>query len=339
MSLMRSSRETEEDKLKDHQLHSKPSGERKVPVVYYLCRKNGQLDHPHFIEVSLSSNHGLYLKDVINRLNHLRGKAMACLYSWSSKRIYKNGFVWQDLSENDLIFPVQGQEYILKGSQLLEFDNKESDFSTVVTHHRRNQSLSSIDYKVYKSPESTRKLATEASTQTEDLRRRKKPTTEKDEITELSREEMISPPQESDSSPETLESLMNSDGRLIVIPEDEETNRTMENLSSGKMGVLMQMISCGAMSFKKCGPMVMEECTVGSGTGNYRMERAEMELRSFGRVKLEEKEYFSGSLIDESKKEVVHALKRSSSYNIDRSSRMGLKTGKSKACDSNTKPN
>ena len=35
--------------------------ERKVAVVYYLSR-NGQLEHPHFMEVPLSSNDGLYLK-------------------------------------------------------------------------------------------------------------------------------------------------------------------------------------------------------------------------------------------------------------------------------------
>lgn len=34
---------------------------RKVPVLYYLSR-NGQLEHPHLIEVPLSSSHGLYLR-------------------------------------------------------------------------------------------------------------------------------------------------------------------------------------------------------------------------------------------------------------------------------------
>lgn len=33
----------------------------KVPVVYYLCR-NRHLEHPHFMEVPLSSSDGLYLK-------------------------------------------------------------------------------------------------------------------------------------------------------------------------------------------------------------------------------------------------------------------------------------
>ncbi|CAL9759023.1 unnamed protein product [Musa acuminata subsp. burmannicoides] len=92
---------------------------RKVPVVYYLCR-NRHLEHPHFIEVPLSSPEGLYLRDVIDRLNVLRGRKMAAMYSWSCKRSYKNGFVWHDLSEDDLILPAQGNEFVLKGSELLD---------------------------------------------------------------------------------------------------------------------------------------------------------------------------------------------------------------------------
>lgn len=94
----------------------KSKAERKdvmVPVVYYLSR-NGQLEHPHFMEVPLSSSDGLFLRgtppllflhmqfqsivltmrisklslfsDVMNRLNFLRGKGMATMYAWSSKR-------------------------------------------------------------------------------------------------------------------------------------------------------------------------------------------------------------------------------------------------------------
>jgi hypothetical protein len=33
----------------------------KVAVIYYLCR-NRQLEHPHFMEVPLSSPDGLYLR-------------------------------------------------------------------------------------------------------------------------------------------------------------------------------------------------------------------------------------------------------------------------------------
>ena len=35
-------------------------------------------------------------------------------------RGYKNGFVRHDLSEDDWILPVQGNEYVLNGSELLD---------------------------------------------------------------------------------------------------------------------------------------------------------------------------------------------------------------------------
>ncbi|RWW72806.1 hypothetical protein BHE74_00019361 [Ensete ventricosum] len=36
------------------------------------------------------------------------------------RRSYKNGFVWHDLSQGDLILPAHGDEYVLKGSELLD---------------------------------------------------------------------------------------------------------------------------------------------------------------------------------------------------------------------------
>jgi hypothetical protein len=95
---------------------------------------------------------GVAAADVINRLNVLRGKGMVSMYSWSCKRYcrctsqsnsnlyflcfcllippvviciciarsYKNGFVWHDLSDDDLVLPAQGNEYIIKGSELLD---------------------------------------------------------------------------------------------------------------------------------------------------------------------------------------------------------------------------
>uniref|UniRef100_A0A804M269 SOSEKI DIX-like domain-containing protein n=1 Tax=Zea mays TaxID=4577 RepID=A0A804M269_MAIZE len=92
---------------------------RKVPVVYYLTRSR-HLEHPHFVEVPLASPEGLYLRDVINHLNMVRGKGMAAMYSWSCKRSYKNGFVWHDLSEDDLVLPATDGEYVLKGSELVD---------------------------------------------------------------------------------------------------------------------------------------------------------------------------------------------------------------------------
>ncbi|KAI5072256.1 hypothetical protein GOP47_0012362 [Adiantum capillus-veneris] len=91
---------------------------RKVHVVYYLSR-SGQLEHPHLLEVSIPPNQGLYLRDVKRRLAVIRGKRLPLTFAWSYKRSYKNGYVWQDLCDDDLIFPAHGCEYVLKGSEIL----------------------------------------------------------------------------------------------------------------------------------------------------------------------------------------------------------------------------
>ncbi|KAG5118567.1 hypothetical protein AAZX31_12G063200 [Glycine max] len=362
----------------------KPKTPRKVSVVYYLSR-NGQLEHPHFMEVPLSSPHGLYLKDVINRLNALRGKGMATLYSWSAKRSYKNGFVWHDLSENDFIYPTtQGQDYILKGSEIVEHNvtgagarvnksEEESDSPVVITR-RRNQSWSSIDmneYRVYKSEsfgDSAGRIGADAATQTEEKRKRRRAGREGEAVeiqekndgieagmegervahvtcdddnnnhtTELSREEISPPP--SDSSPETLETLMRADGRLgLRSSESEKENLTVESCPSGRTrasSVLLQLLSCGAVSFKECGANAVKDqgfSLVGHyksrmprGAGNHSGNETgtSMEIPDLSRVRLEDKEYFSGSLI-ETKKVETPALKRSSSYNADSGSRLQI---------------
>ncbi|KVH88248.1 Protein of unknown function DUF966 [Cynara cardunculus var. scolymus] len=115
---------------------------RKVQVVYYVS-KNGQLEHPHIVEVTYLVHHQLRLKgspisfhlfllliltfafdfwilllnniDVLERLSVLRGRGMPSLYSW----MYKNGYVWNDLGENDVICPSDGEEFVLKASQLV----------------------------------------------------------------------------------------------------------------------------------------------------------------------------------------------------------------------------
>ncbi|KAL6656528.1 hypothetical protein ACP70R_007354 [Stipagrostis hirtigluma subsp. patula] len=101
-------------------INSGSSAGTRVTVVYYLCRNGRHLEHPHLMELHLASpNHTLYLRDVVHRLDALRGKGMAAMYAWSCKRRYKTGFVWHDVSENDVLLPAQGSEYVLKGSQLL----------------------------------------------------------------------------------------------------------------------------------------------------------------------------------------------------------------------------
>lgn len=272
----------------------------------------------------------------------------------SSKRIfifrsYKNGFVWQDLEEDDVIYPAEGQEYILKGSELLEppallqdppvtFPSKPPEILNSGTEfpaptRRRNQSWSAIDlheYKVYKSDsgEPAGKFAADASTQTDEMRHRRHAV---EKSTELSREEISPPP--SESSPETLESLMKADGKLIKSAGtgEKRDDLTISHHPSGRMKastVLMQLLTCGSIGFKDCGPGYMREHPGLSVVGPYkaRMPRGgvedEEQLRGTnnvkGKVRVEEKEYFSGSLIQETNRDEFPALKRSSSYNADR---------------------
>lgn len=54
-------RETSPDRAKICRLKQKIKPFRKVQVVYYLSR-NGLLEHPHFMEITLSTNQPLRLK-------------------------------------------------------------------------------------------------------------------------------------------------------------------------------------------------------------------------------------------------------------------------------------
>ncbi|KAL6616166.1 hypothetical protein ACP70R_038436 [Stipagrostis hirtigluma subsp. patula] len=87
---------------------------RRINVVYFLSR-GGRTDHPHLFRVNHHSRAGVRLRDVKRWLSELRGKDMPDNFSWSYKRKYKAGYVWQDLKDDDLITPVADNEYVLKG--------------------------------------------------------------------------------------------------------------------------------------------------------------------------------------------------------------------------------
>ncbi|KAM4094065.1 hypothetical protein ACB094_06G167200 [Castanea mollissima] len=255
--------------------------EQKVPIIYYLSR-NGQLEQPHFMEVPLSSPKGLYLKDVLNRLNILRGQGMANMYTWSSKRSYKNGFVWQDLSDNDFIYPCHGQEYVFKGSQLLEtslsfrsyetvssisstsnnsFDTStssiDSNIPTVIVR-KKNQSWSSFDdlreYEVYKARAGGEfaAKASNAATQTEDKERQKRKGGEEveecegNDVTEMKGHEEVHLAFSKDGfgGLGSLEGSKKVDVRNLLL----ENDCPREKKKASK--VLMQLISCGSRGIK-----------------------------------------------------------------------------------------
>ncbi|ONK61920.1 uncharacterized protein A4U43_C08F34930 [Asparagus officinalis] len=332
--------------------------DRKVSVVYYLSR-NGHLEHPHFMEVSVGLGEGLYLRDVIKRLNSLRGKGMANLYSWSSKRSYKNGFVWHDLIEDDFIYPAHGNEYILKGSELLKLDSSQDDTQEVrssksiqddsnIPIRSKNRthwgSFDLCEYKVNKNKITleTSIKNTDAWTQTEDKGVKAQSSVIKEEeveeeeeeenaVTELNRNE-ISPPSSSSSS-ETLEGLIKADGTVAPIGANGK-DKDVGNCSRRKIKTpmaLMQLISCGSISVKDKGfslvshfkgrmPRVM--------SGEVKESEGSKRSNSFS-PELEEKEYFSGSLIELKKKASgangeFSSLRRSSSCNAERGLKMEL---------------
>ncbi|PWA36876.1 hypothetical protein CTI12_AA595650 [Artemisia annua] len=230
---------------------SEPKGvvpARKVAVLYYISR-NGHLEHPHLIDVPMSSPHGLYLKDVMKTLNQHRGKGMANMYSWSFKRSYKNGYVWQDVSKDDLIQPTNGQDYIIKGSELLNTHISPNQSETMVI--RRNRSWSSFDNPqqagLAHKCESNRELAAKfAPDATEGPRR--------EQVTD----EILSPPP-SNSSSEA--SVVMSRSRYVderVKVRDPDPTVEDQHATSGRMKashVLMHLITCGTDSVKNVSPL------------------------------------------------------------------------------------
>ncbi|XP_061372247.1 protein SOSEKI 5-like [Gastrolobium bilobum] len=228
--------------------------ELKVPVIYYLSG-NGQLEHPHLMEVLISSPHGmLCLKDVINRLSFLRGQGMANMYSWSTKRSYKNGYVWQDLSENDFIYPSSGHEYVLKGTQLIETCLSFRSHETISTPSSKsstetNNSSTECDYKLCMAQtcrEFSRKAAN-ASTQTEEKSRQRMMQRDQNEESEGNDARELG--ENGDSLPFSISSFGVLEGSLEGYGSADIRNQRVENeRPSGRMKaseVLMQLIRCG----------------------------------------------------------------------------------------------
>nr|QEG03100.1 upstream of FLC-like protein isoform X1 [Cymbidium ensifolium] len=330
-----------------------PKNRGKVPVVYYLSR-NGQLEHPHFMEVMLSSARGLHLRDVLNRLDFLRGKGMASMYSWSSKRNYKNGFVWHDLSDDDVIHPAHGNEYILKGSELLhglpsaqklqetsespEIPKSDTGF---VSSRRKNavwssRSLDLGEYKVYKNDLMAASTGNaDAATQTDDKRRRRRAQTkdgegdrslvirgEENPRTELGCDEISPPP--SSSSSETLETVIKTDGSIISAAVAGGKSGG-ENCHSGRFrasasAVVMHLISCGSFSLVPPYRTVVQR---GAPSDDQELRETNGVMGISG-LTVQEKEYYSGSLVETKKGDGgdgvgdLPVLKRSSSYNAER---------------------
>ncbi|KAL0461241.1 UNVERIFIED_CONTAM: protein UPSTREAM OF FLC [Sesamum latifolium] len=357
---------------------------KKVQVVYYLSR-NGHLEHPHYMEVTHLAHQQLRLKDVMERLAVLRGKGMPLLYSWSCKRSYKNGYVWNDLSENDVIFPSEGAEYVLKGSELvlgcteklahLQFGNVQNQQAAIdpnfhpkrkcLASKRRPQHHETFDNQYHAAEEEQEReheqehkaiySSCSKGVSTEEIFGQK--STQKNNVvnpTELTLETHSFSSHKSTTSTSTT--LSDADDnrnskRFGDAGDDPVGNEPLLSRNS----MLFSLIACGGSgSFRKTlpPPAVEEPCTVGrkscsggslllkgvvrkAAAGRVAVEDDEMRIRymsenpRFGNLHSEEKEFFSGSIVEAmTTEERVGAdqpgLKKSSSYNQERSSKAGL---------------
>ncbi|KAL5720543.1 hypothetical protein ACHQM5_013208 [Ranunculus cassubicifolius] len=91
---------------------------RRLNIIYFLSRL-GKMEHAHLFRVQHCNRSGIRLRDVKRWLAELRGKNMPDSFTWSYKRRYKSGFLWQDLLDDDLITPTADNEYVLKGSEII----------------------------------------------------------------------------------------------------------------------------------------------------------------------------------------------------------------------------
>ncbi|KAM0054533.1 putative protein SOSEKI [Helianthus debilis subsp. tardiflorus] len=301
---------------------------KKVQVVYYIS-KNGQLEHPHVVEVTHLVHHQLRLKDVLERLSALRGRGMPSLYSWSCKRMYKNGYVWNDLGENDVILPSEGQEYVLKASQLVfhspdkhmhvndepqmhvakrkpmtpkrhtEFNEEELDFEEKRINYTNPQSKCSsrgiIHISTTLSPPSP-----PPSTTSGDSNNTSKRFEDGDPYPTLTRNSM-------------LLHLMACGGSLGFKGKSDNNN----NIINQATNVAAARKSCSSSGSLHKGVVCKKAATVAVEDEICCMS----ENPRFGKMQAEEREYFSGSIVEamaEERVQVEPMLNKSSSYNEER---------------------
>ncbi|KAL8028490.1 hypothetical protein ABFX02_14G163900 [Erythranthe guttata] len=127
---------------------------RRLHVVYFLSRK-GFVEHPHLIRIHHLSKNGVRLRDIKRWLGELRGEDMPESFSWSYKRKYKTGYVWQDLLDDDLVTPISDKEFVLKGSEISSTTNNNTESSETTSIYVPTKPSSEIEESSIDSETST----------------------------------------------------------------------------------------------------------------------------------------------------------------------------------------
>ncbi|PON54992.1 Protein UPSTREAM OF FLC [Parasponia andersonii] len=365
---------------------------KKVQVVYYLSR-NGHLEHPHYMEVAHFADQPLRLRDVMERLTILRGKGMPSLYSWSCKRSYKNGYVWNDLAENDIIYPAEGAEYVLKGSELVEGCSErlnQIQISRDLSFQTRQKPLGAEKYPKYddvrdyedgeeqEEYEDEEKVSYTSSTTPHSRCSRGVSTDELEEAPTRTQAQI-----QVQKSPSMSNKPEQTITTTTIIKNNNRSRRFEDNGGGGvvdrvtvsdsaegpsRNSVLLQLIACGSSAVAKAksspcvkpAPAVNVELCRGQAMkrGNNMRSMSDLERGvvwknavkmaeddqdminyisenpRFGNLQSQEKEYFSGSIVESMTDEraaaaaaaasAVSVLKKSNSYNEERSTKAGL---------------
>ncbi|XWS41537.1 hypothetical protein CRYUN_Cryun17cG0090200 [Craigia yunnanensis] len=376
----RRARETSPDRAKVCMHQKVVKTIRKVKVVYYLTR-NGQLEHPHYMEVTHLVNQPLRLRDVMERLTALRGKGMPSLYSWSCKRSYKNGYVWNDLADNDIIPPSDGAEYVFKGSQLvdgcserlqrLKISNRGPHFQEpnlqakqksptfTLTRQRGAQeaertAFEEQEFDEEEEEEEEYELDEEKTSYTSSTTPHSRCSrgVSTDELED--QETNSQGPQKTISETAQQDSSLLSTSSILSEKQNQSKNSTSKRFEDGdplatepapsRNSVLLQLIACGNLAVNKAKNVpsmkqplvpynvvkkseklhrgVLYKSAVKVAEDDH-MISCMSENPRFGNLQVEEKEYFSGSIVESmnSENRVVAdqpVLKKSNSYNEER---------------------
>lgn len=289
---------------------------KKVQVIYYLSR-NGQLEHPHFIELPYLPNHQLRLRDVMERLTLLRGEAMPSHFSWSCKRGYKNGYVWNDLAEDDVIYPTDGVEYVLKGSEIIP--GAYESFRHVPVGGRRQKPLLVSD-----KPHLELEEEEEESTRHSKCSSRGVSTEEIERVGTRTEQ----PFDDSSSPPSTSSSEKPGGGNTSQRIEEADHQPFLARGS-----VLLQIIACGSAAMKgsKTGGGGASKTASAAGSGGELNRPVQGGVSRTTVMEEEEKERLSRSVVEASKCHVHPPLKKSSSCNEESALTLSSASRSSKA--------
>ncbi|KAL5982127.1 hypothetical protein ACLOJK_016196 [Asimina triloba] len=290
---------------------------------------------------------------------------MPSLFSWSCKRNYKSGYVWNDLSENDVIYPAEGAEYVLKGSEIIEgcaegvqqlevSNRKQSlggkpqakyglrselgnrgngDEEGEIRYEEEEEEKRSNSSSYTPHSRCSRGVSTDEMEESENLKSRNNPT-------ELAVD---------DSSPPSSSSTLSEKAH-------NSTSQRFEDCDSGagpvgtRNSILLQLIACGGSvpavkSFRSSTELKQASgggrksrslhkgvlCKTAAAGKPMMAEEDEINYMSenprFGNLQSEDKEFFSGSIVEsmtQSRVAEEPVLKKSSSYNEERSMKTEL---------------